>query len=156
MLARYIDWVCIVFLIIATIMAIVIDLQPLYPESTPVIKHIHKAFCDDYQSTLLCYDTPVWLHTMTYIQLVFVIPTYLLGIYGMICQRNWVKDYMLMLGFYLLTTSIVYIVETYYNDKSPKKTLLIYSTIPFVVIPGLMVLRFLAIELPYSSKTKTE
>ena len=57
MLARIIDWISIVFLIFATVFAILVDFQPLYPSSTPLIKQIDKLFCDNYKSTLLCYNT---------------------------------------------------------------------------------------------------
>ena len=63
---------------------------------------------------------------------------------------------MLLLGIHLISTSIVYMVETYYNDESPSKMILVYSTIPYVVIPGLMVLRFLSVRIPYSGKVKFE
>ena len=156
MLARIIDWISIVFLIFATVFAILVDFQPLYPSSTPLIKQIDKLFCDNYKSTLLCYNTPLWLQVMLYIELVFVFPMNLLGIYGMWLKRYWVKDYMLLLGIHLISTSIVYMVETYYNDESPSKMILVYSTIPYVVIPGLMVLRFLSVRIPYSGKVKFE
>lgn len=156
MLARVIDWISIVFLIFATIFAIFVDFQPFYPSSTPLIKQIDKLFCDNYKSTLLCYNTPLWLRVLLYIELVFVLPLYLLGIYGMWKKRDWVKDYMLMLGIHLISTSIVYMVETYYNDESPSKMILIYSTLPYVVIPGLMLLRFLSVGTPYTEKVKFE
>ena len=154
MLTRFLDRVFTVFLITNIFIAVLLDFQPLYPKSTPLIKQIEDAFCSHYQSTLLCYETPIWLYTLLYIELIFLFPMYIVGAYGMFFRRNWVRDPMMIMGFHILTTASVYMVETYYNDSSPSKMSLIYGTIPFVVIPGLMVLRFICVKEPFETKIK--
>ena len=156
MLIRFLDRLFTVFLISATLIAILIDFQPLYPKHTPLLKLIDDAFCSRYKSTFICYETPVWYYTLLFIELIFLFPMYLIGIYGMLFRRNWVRDPMMIMGFYLLTTTTVYIVETYYNDSSPSKMALIYGSIPYVVIPGLMVLRFISVKEPFDTKLKSQ
>ena len=156
MFVRILDRVFIVFLITAVLFAVLVDFQPLYPSSIPLLKLVDQAVCDQIKSNLLCYEIPIWLLAMLYIELIFLFPMYLIGIYGMLYQRNWVRDPMIIMAFYLMNTTCVYMVETFYNESSPSKMVLLYSSVPFVIIPGLMVVRFVSVRDPYGTKLKAQ
>ena len=156
MLVRILDQFFILFLISATLIALIIDFQPLYPKSISQFNKMGSLFCNKYKSDLLCYDIPIWLWTLVCIKVIFIFPMYLIGIYGMLYRRNWVRDPMIIMGLYLMNTTCVYMVETFYNESSPSKMVLLYSSIPYAVIPGLMVVRFVSVRDPYGTKLKSQ
>ena len=159
MLPRILDWSFIFILLVSIVLALVLDFQPFYPDfiRDSFLKYIVEAFCEHYKSTLLCLPPPVWLKTFLFIELLFLFPMYIIGTYGIFMRRNWVRDPMIIIGFYYPTSTLVYMVETYYNDTSPLKMELIYGCMPFNIIFILMLLRFYTSPHPYpDTKSKTE